>query len=251
VHWPSRLPGPDTEDSPESSRQDAQLKIKVPPDRPDEYPLETSRRDEEPTLEDPPGMSQRAARPKLKVPPDKLGAENHELEALKAAERRATADARLRWHHNNYKIAHETFNHRSSAVDAAIAAGVLKDAARPPGFSCPACAHVDPSGAHFVRNTKVDSSVPLVPYHHVELDLWGPFEVGDPLGFRYLFGGVDRATGKVFIQPIRKKSDAKEALRAYLALIRAQCPGIELHLRLSFKDIKVPGLAIVSHDRGG
>ena len=65
VHWPSRLPGPDTEDSPESSRQDAQLKIKVPPDRPDEYPLETSRRDEEPTLEDPPGMSQRAARPKL------------------------------------------------------------------------------------------------------------------------------------------------------------------------------------------
>jgi len=125
VHWPSRLPGPDTEDSPESSRQDAQFKIKVPPDRPDEYPLETSRRDEEPTPEDPPGMSQRAARPKLKVPPDKLGAENHELEALKAAERRATADARLRWHHNNYKIAHETFNHRSSAVDAAIAAGAL------------------------------------------------------------------------------------------------------------------------------
>ena len=79
----------------------------------------------------------------------------------------------------------------------AIAAGELKDAAHPPGFSGPACAHVDPSGAHFVRNTKVGSSAPLVLYNHVELDLWAPFEVGDPGGSRYLYGGVDRATGKV------------------------------------------------------
>ena len=89
-----------------------------------------------------------------------------------------------------------------------------------------------------------------MPYHHVELDFWGPFEVGDPQGFRYLFGGVDRATGKVFLQPIRAKSEAEEALRAYLALIRAQCPGIELHLRPLFKDIKVPGPSVVSSDRG-
>ena len=33
----------------------------------------------------------------------------------------ATADARLRWHHDNYRIAHDTSNHRSSAVDASIA----------------------------------------------------------------------------------------------------------------------------------
>ena len=111
--------------------------------------------------------------------------------------------------------------------------------------------NVGPSGAHFLRKTKVGFSVPLVPYQHVELDLSGPFEVGDPNGFRYLFGGVDRATGRVLPQPIRAKSAAKEALRAYLALIRAKFPGIELNLRLSFKDIKVPSLPVVSSDRGG
>ena len=72
--------------------------------------------------------------------PGKLGAEDYELEALMAAERKATADGRLRWHHAKYRIAHRTFNHRLSAVNAAIAAGALKDAARPPDFSRPACA---------------------------------------------------------------------------------------------------------------
>ena len=153
-----------------------------------------------------------------------------ELEALKAAERRTTEDAKLRGQHKNYRCAHGAFNHRSSALDAAISAGIPKDAARPPGFSCPACAHVDPSGAHFVRNTKVDSSGSLVPYRHVKLDLRAPFEVRGPNGFRYLFGGADRATGKIYLKPIRAKSAAKEAFRASLALIRAQYPGIELRL---------------------
>ena len=184
VHWPSRLPDQDIKKSPEPSRRDAQSQPKAPP--------------------------------------GKLGAEQYELEALMAAESKATADARLRWHHANYRNAHGTFNHRSSAVGAAIAAGVFKDAAHPPGFPCLACAHVDPSDAHIARNQKVGSSVSLIPYHHFELGLWGPFEVGDPNGFRYLFGGVDRATGKVSSQPIRTKSEAKEAPRAHLALIRAQ-----------------------------
>ena len=100
------------------------------------------------THEDSPSLSS-DAQLKPKVPPDKLGAEHYEPEALMAAERKATADARLRWKHDNYRIAHETFIHRSSAVDEAIAAGVLKDAARPPDFSCPACAHAGPSSAQF------------------------------------------------------------------------------------------------------
>ena len=64
---------------------------------------EPSRRDGRPKLEDPPEPSRRAAQHKLKAPPDKLGAETHELGAPKTAERRATADARLRWHHDNYR----------------------------------------------------------------------------------------------------------------------------------------------------
>ena len=55
----------------------------------------------------------------------------------------------------------------------------------------------------------------------------------------------------MLLQPVRTKSSAKEALQAYLALIHAQFPGIELNLRLSFKDIKVHGLSIFSNDQGG
>ena len=62
---------------------------------------------------------------------------------------------------------------------------------------------------------------------------------------------LGRATGKVLLQPMRAKSEAKEALHAYLALICAQCRGIEMNLFLSFKDIKVPCLSIDSSDRGG
>ena len=93
--------------------------------------------------------------------------------------------------------------------------------------------------------------MPLIPYHHVEIDLWGPMDVGDRNGFRYMFGGICRAVGKVFLQPLRQKGDAEVALKRYLALIRAQCPGIEIHLRRWDKHFRVPGLAMVSSDRGG
>ena len=86
-----------------------------------------------------------------------------------------------------------------------------------------------------------------MPCHAVEIDLWGPLEVKDRNGFRYDFGGVCKATGKGFLQPVRSKSEAAGVLRSYLALIREQCPGIEVHLRtcVKFKEIRVPGLAVV------
>ena len=42
--------------------------------------------------EDSPGPSRRNEQTKPKVPPDTLSAEHYELEALKAAERKATAE---------------------------------------------------------------------------------------------------------------------------------------------------------------
>ena len=171
--------------------------------------------------------------------------------ATAAADRLAEAAQLLEYRQLNYRRLHEAWNHNSKAVDKAIEVGIVKDAVRPPGFSCAACAHADPSGAYFWRNTKTSSSMPLIPYHHVDIDLWGPMDVEDRNGFRYLFGAIDRATGKMFVHPLRRKCDAKLALQAYLALIRAQCPGIELHLRLWFKDIRVPGLSIVTSDRAG
>ena len=164
-----------------------------------------------------------------------------------AAERKAIVDARLRWKHGSYRIA--------PGPSTTVRALWTRPSRRRPSKTQLALrvgAHVNPFGAHSVRNTKVGSSVPLMPYHHVELGLWGPFEVGDPQGFQYLFGGVEQATGKVLLQPIRAKSEAKEPLCAYLALIREQCPGItKPQLPLWFKDMKVPVLSVVSSDRGG
>ena len=190
------------------------------------------------------------SRAKVKATPDDpaSGAVDPEVHR---ARRAAEAAAQLELAHANYRFSHEAMNHKSSTVDRMIAEGLLTNTARPPGFSCAACSHADPSGAHFRRRTKVSPSMPLVPYHHVEIDLWGPMDVGDRNGFRYVFGGICRATGKVFLQPLRRKSGAEDALRRYLALIRAQCPGIEVHLRRWDDTVRVPGLAIVSSDRAG
>ena len=165
----------------------------------------------------------------------------------------AAAAARLQRRYEVYYSFHAAFNHNTAALDQAIKEGVIRDAEKPPGFFCAACARSDPSGAHWQRHTKASTSLPLVPYHAVEIDLWGPLDVKDRNGFRYVFGGVCKATGKGFLQPMRSKSEAAGVLRSYLALIREQCPGIEVHLRkfVKFKEIRVPGLAVVFSDRGG
>ena len=44
--------------------------------------------------------------------------------------------------------------------------------------------------------------------------------VGGRNGFRYMFGAVCRSTGKVLLQPPKKKNEAKIAIAAFLALVR-------------------------------
>ena len=89
----------------------------------------------------------------------------------------ARSAGRLTTKYSNCRSYHEAFNHSDSTVKAPIDNGLVSNTARPPGFSCAACSHADPSGAHFHRNTKTSTSVPLPPYYHVEMDLWGPMDV--------------------------------------------------------------------------
>jgi len=151
----------------------------------------------------------------------------------------------------NYYRAHESCNHSCSAVDDLIKHGLLTDAVKPPNFKCIPCAMSDNSGAHFSRRTKTEHRDPGTPYNNWVVDLWGPYDCGDRNGFRYLLGAIDKATGKVFLQPIRKKSDATGAMQAIKVTIDSECSGIQAHLRHHIKDIHITGIKVITSDRGG
>jgi len=178
---------------------------------------------------------------------------NEQLKAADAAAiKEAAAKAKLEWMHRNYVMMTNAFNHDDSALDAAIAQKLFPHCKRPPGYQRGgAVERSDPSGAKWRRNTKAGSSVPMVPYHWVEIDLWGPMDVGDRNELKYMFGAIDRASGIGFMQPIRQKSDALGAMKSFMKLVRARSPGIQQHMRFKFAGIEVPGLNVVSSDRGG
>ena len=73
--------------------------------------------------------------------------------------------------------------------------GTINDAERPLDFASPVSEMGDPVGAQFVHNTKTSSFIPPVPYHNIEIDLWGPLDVGDRTGNRFAFAAIDRAAG--------------------------------------------------------
>ena len=66
-----------------------------------------------------------------------------------------------------------------------------------------------------------------------------------------MFGAVCRSTGKMLLQPLKKKSEAKLSIMAFLALVRRECPLIQIHLRRWDKSFRLDGLAVVSTGRGG
>ena len=83
------------------------------------------------------------------------------------------------------------------------------------------------------------------------MGLWGPKDVGGRNGFHYMFGAVCRSTGKVFLQQLKKKSEAKIAIAKFLALIRREFPLIQIHLRRWGKSFRLGGMAVVSTGCGG
>jgi len=158
----------------------------------------------------------------------------------------AIASDKLRREHEAYTVAHCAFGHSNDAVEWGMRTGVLKGVRKPPGFSCPSCIAADPGGATFSTHGKTTGKPIAPPYHEIEIDLWGPMRVDDPNGNEVVFGGVCRATGKFFFQPLRRKSDAEGAMRALMAQVRAQTPQIQQRFQLTFR-----GMAIVYSDRGG
>jgi len=151
----------------------------------------------------------------------------------------------LQYKYGNYGVAHNSFNHNSVVVDEMIRQGKLVDCIKPPDFNCPACAAVDATRAHFQHSCSRIDTVPL-PYYAIEIDIWGPYDVEDSNGFRYLFGAICRASGVLFVQPMRLKSESLEAMEAFLLLVKARLPRIEVHLNIS-----LCGVSIVYSDRGG
>ena len=97
--------------------------------------------------------------------------------------------------YRQYRRLHASWNHNEKAVDRAIKEGTIKDAERPPDFASPVSEMGDPVGAWLVRNTKTSLSIPLVPLHHTEVDLWEPLDVRDRTGNRFASAAIDRATG--------------------------------------------------------
>jgi hypothetical protein len=169
--------------------------------------------------------------------------------AAAAADLRAAHTAeQLKEQYRRYHRYHAAWNHNTRAVDQAIKEKIITGATKPPDFHCMVCEMGDPVGARFVRNTKVSPSMPLNPYHHIEIDLWGHLDVDDRSGFRFVFGAIDRATGKLWLQPIRAKSEALSTMKRYFVMVRAQFPGIEMHLKLTSGSLSIN---IVSSDRGG
>ena len=107
---------------------------------------------------------------------------SEERKAFLAAEEAARRKVKF----DNYRFYHEALNHSDSTTKALIDEGLVANTARPPGFSCAACSNAGPSGSHFCQNTKTSPSVPLLPFYHVGMDLWGPVDIGhrNPLNVR-------------------------------------------------------------------
>ena len=55
----------------------------------------------------------------------------------------------------------------------------------------------------------------LPPFAEVESDVWGPLDVGDPRGMRYIVAFIERLTGHVFAQPVARKGDTVKVLDGY------------------------------------
>ena len=76
--------------------------------------------------------------------------------------------------------------------------------------------------------------------------------MGDRNGSRFIFGALDRATGKLWLQPLRAKSEAITATKCYLAYVNSVALGVEQHLTATMgKHVPVRGVIIVPNDRGG
>ena len=134
--------------------------------------------------------------------------------AAAAAETPAEAAARRRLRREAcFVYYHRVFNHRDAVVRRLIRLQMI-DAAEPQGWRCPACEVAKAHRNHFGGSGR-ETPAAKGPWAQLECDLYGPIKCGDRNGFEYLFAITCVSTGVVFLQPLRAKSEAVAALRAF------------------------------------
>ncbi len=119
---------------------------------------------------------------------------------------RLTQDSWLTQKHRNYSLYHCAFNHDSRSLDAMIAEGIVRDASKP--FDWSTCDTTNAALAQFSSTKEHFELDQLIPYLQVEVYLAGPFAVDNPNGNMYLFSAIARATGEIWVQPLKSKADA-------------------------------------------
>jgi hypothetical protein len=172
------------------------------------------------------------------------------IELTAEDERKALADSLLKVKHNNYLTLHCAFNHNEAAIERVREDKSIKFAnvQRPPDFACHSCAAASNSSAKFSHGRSAPDPASLVPFHDVEIDVWGPFDAGDHAGNRYAFLGIDRATGKRYFQPMSRKSGCVVAMQQYMALVKSLADKVEFKHKIQKGNCAI----CVDHsDRGG
>ena len=106
------------------------------------------------------------------------------------------------------------------------------DAVRPEGNYCPACVQAKVTRSPFNSKRREVQDPPGPPFAVVEFDIYGPVDVGDPNGFRYLMVFICASVGTVFAQPMRAKSEAVKVLQAFDRWFKLRAQGFEKALGL-------------------
>lgn len=142
---------------------------------------------------------------------------------------------------------HCVCNHNNSAVkffvdNKIIPAGVeITD-------NCSSCIRAKARHRRFQRSKKKRDRKTMAPFAVTAVDVYGPLDVGDRNGFRYLVGFICTATGASFRQPVRAKSQAVEVLESFIKWLGSVSRFIEAKFNYPPGHVKVHTLR---SDRGG
>ena len=101
-----------------------------------------------------------------------------------------------------------------------------------PGWQSPACEVAKAHRNHFGGSGREAYAAPL-PWARLECELYGPIKCGDRNWFGYLFAIICVSTGVVFVQPLRAKTEAVAALRAFARWFALRAPAMKAALGMA------------------
>ena len=150
-----------------------------------------------------------------------------------------------------YRFHHEACNHRTETTDALLAAGMFPGAKKPLDFFCIGCSLGASENQSFSNkwNRQPVPAASLRAFNRVQIDTWGPIDVGDRNLYRFLVGLIDEASGASFVQPVQTKGQAVEVLKSFRAWLLLQAPFIET--KFGYPPHSVGRVVEIKCDRGG